>query len=194
MSGVRTFIGIPLPDEARDALMTACEAVRASDRHWRGEKWVPRENLHITLKFLGDVAEDAAAPLADAVGEVADSHHGFRLLTSELRTVPNAHRARMIWCTFLDPDGECAALVDSLDRACVRFGARPEDRAFAPHATLVRARTPRPLSAAALEEAMTVARTMPSAMSVPSITLFASRLTPGGPVYSALRECTLGPA
>ena len=171
--------------------MAACEAMRATDASWRSEKWVPRENVHITLKFIGNVAEDALGSLADAVEHVTMTHTVFELPCADVHVVPNSHRARMLWGTFADPEERCAALAADLDRACLEYGAQPEERTFKPHATLVRARVPRPLAESALEEARLALAPSPGTVSVASITLFSSRLTPRGPIYTELRECGL---
>lgn len=191
MSGIRTFIGIPLPDDVVDALTDACDAVKAADESWRGEKWVPRENVHVTLKFLGNITEESLAALAESVERAASLHDAFDMRDGGLRAVPSPVRARMLWGTFLDPEGYCAALAAELDRACLEFGVQPDERTFKPHATLVRTRVPKPVAEAALEAARGELVRLPECVSVPSITLFSSRLTPRGPIYTALRECGL---
>jgi len=191
---MRTFIGIPLPDDVVDTFADASDAVKAADESWRGEKWVPRENVHVTLKFLGNIAEDSIEELAEAVAHAAALHVPFELCHGDLRAVPNPKRARMLWGTFVDPEGCCSALAAELDRACLEFGVQPDERTFKPHATLVRARVPQPVAEAALEAAREELARLPECVSVASTTLFSSRLTPRGPIYTALRECELGAA
>jgi RNA 2',3'-cyclic 3'-phosphodiesterase len=190
---IRTFIGIPLIDDFADAFIDACEAVKTADPSWRGEKWVPRQNMHVTLKFLGDIAEDDVSSLADTVARTAALQAAFDLADPGLRAVPNPRRARMLWGTFADPDGRCAALAAELDRACLAFGVPSEERTFKPHATLVRARRERHIQEAAIEAAREPLKRLPDRMSVPSITLYSSRLTSREPVYTVLRECRLRP-
>jgi 2'-5' RNA ligase len=100
----------------------------------------------------------------------------------------------MLWGTFLDPDGACSALASDLDAVCLEFGAQPDDREFRPHATLVRARSPKPVAQAALDEAARALVGVPNVVSVVSFTLFSSTLTREGAIYSVLRECRLGSA
>jgi len=191
MSGIRTFVGIPLPADVVDTFADACDAVKAADESWRYEKWVSRENVHVTLKFIGDIAEDYLDALTQAVERAASVHDTFDLRDGALRAVPNPKRARMLWATFVDLEGRCAALAAELDRVCLEFGVQPEERAFKPHATLVRARVPKPVGQTALETAREELVRLPECVSVPSITLFSSHLTPRGPIYVALRECGL---
>ncbi len=194
MSGVRTFIGIPLPDDVLDVLDAACDAVKSADPAWRDEKWVPRGNVHVTLKFLGDVAEEDLDALGDAVATAASLHARFDLEALGFRVVPNARRTRMLWATFADPDGRCAALAAELDRACLAFGIRPDGRTFKPHATLVRARREHRIAEGAIEAARERVSRAPAAVSVSSVRLYSSRLTNREPIYSVLRECPLGAA
>lgn len=191
MSGVRSFIGIPLPEDVVATLLAACDAVKLADPAWRSEKWVPRQNIHVTVKFLGDVSEDRLRELADAVESAASGCDGFALADAGVRAVPNPRRARMLWSTFSDPDGLCAALASAMDRVGLEFGVPPDERTFKPHATLARARRDKHLSGPALEAARVELEQVPERVSVRSVTLYSSRLTSNDPVYTVVRACEL---
>jgi 2'-5' RNA ligase len=191
VSGVRTFVGMPLPGVVKDALALSRDEFVACDHSWRDQKWVSTENLHITLKFVGDVGEDALGDLADAVEVAARAHTAFELPLGPLRAVPNARRASMLWLTFLDSNGLCGLLAADVERAVLAFGATPEARTFAPHATLVRARAPRCADGETLAAAQQAMGSAPKSVSVRSVTLFASELTRHGPIYSMVRACPL---
>ena len=192
MSGVRTFVGIPLSEDVRSTLLDACACVRDADHTWRGEKWVPETNLHVTLGFIGDVRPDRIDELAQAISiEVGDGHRAFSLPVDGLRVVPSRRRARMLWAAFLDPEGTCAALASAVRRASLPFGAEPDERAYSPHVTLVRARKPHSLSETALEAGAGALSNGPASMSVTRFTLYSSTLNSGAPVYAQLRSYTL---
>lgn len=186
MSRVRCFVGIPLPAGIADPLAEACAALRKADRSWRDEKWVPAANLHVTVKFLGWVDESQLAALLDVIGEACEPHSAFELPFAGLRAVPGNRKPRMLWASFLDPTGSCTALAESVERAVLPFGIEQEERAFTPHVTLCRARRPKPLSQAGLDAAEAVLASAPGLMSVPSVSVFSSRLTPRGPIYSVI--------
>lgn len=186
MSGVRCFVGIPLPADMRRALVLASDAIRSQDAAWRNEKWVAESNLHVTLVFIGSIAENRVPALCDAVAEAVNSSSVFELVRSGIRAVPGARRCRMMWAAFDDPDLGCTALADALVEATVPFGAEHPEREFRAHATLVRARRPRPAGEGALAAANALLGGLPTSMSVRSATLFASTLTPAGPVYEEL--------
>jgi 2'-5' RNA ligase len=191
VSKTRLFTGIPLPKDFSDALLRACDAVRETDPSWRDEKWVAAENLHVTLKFIGWMPDEAMSALLVEVGAAIEAVTPFELPFEGIRPVPGVRRARMLWGTFLDPDGACAALARSVERAVLPFGVEPETRPFSAHATLVRAHRPHAISDGAVSAASAVLREAPESMSVPSASLFSSTLTPRGPHYSEVGSWTL---
>jgi len=193
MSAVRTFVGIPLESAFRDSLEDASACLRDLDPSWRNEKWTARENLHVTLKFVGGVPEDELDALGDAIAEAVGERPGsFQLPFDGVKAVPSLRRARMLWATFLDPDDACSALAAAVERAVLAFGAELDDRQFVPHVTLVRARRPHSVSEDAFEAGAVAASHAPELMSVTQVTLFSSTLTPKGPIYSELRSYPLG--
>ena len=182
--GVRLFLGVPLPSDLTRSLITACDVIRSSDPAWRDAKWVAKSNIHLTLAFLGEVEVSDISDLSLAFSRVATEHRRFSLPFGGLRAMPSERRCRMLWAAFLDPDGACEALAEDLLRAAEPFCEVERGRSFRAHATLCRARRPKPLNAAAIARASEFLRDVPPEMSVPSATLFESRLTPQGPVYT----------
>ena len=185
---MRCFVGIRLGVETREALVRACSAVREADSGWRTEKWVAADNLHVTVAFLGEVAPGTAAGLAAAIGRELQGADPFDLPFVQLRPVPNARRATMLWAEFSDPKGHGAALVAGIGQACSEFDIALESRAFKPHVTLVRARRPRRAGESVFEALAHAGAGVPGFVSVPSVTLFASTLSKGGPSYEVLDE------
>jgi RNA 2',3'-cyclic 3'-phosphodiesterase len=64
---MRAFLGIDLDDDLRDELAALCDALRDAAPTWRGEKWVPRDNLHLTLRFLGEIDSESLPSLRQAL-------------------------------------------------------------------------------------------------------------------------------
>lgn len=183
---MRCFVGIPLPETTRAALVSACDAVRAADPHWRGEKWVAAQNLHITLVFLGDIPAEAIARLSEAISDGLTDVRAFELPFAGLRPVPNERRARMLWADYDDPSGTCAAIASTIGAAAGGLDIAVEDRAFKAHVTLARARRPRHLGETVLSTLSTAQLGVPEFVSVPSARLFSSTLTKTGPRYETL--------
>ncbi len=119
---MRCFVGIQLPDEVRTALADACAEVRAADPDWDSEKWVPAENLHITLAFLGNISGEQAGALRRSLGDQLGGVRGFELPFARLRPMPSARRARMLWANWDDPEGACAGLASRVGLAAASCG------------------------------------------------------------------------
>jgi 2'-5' RNA ligase len=191
----RCFVAVTLSPDTVLLLHDARMAFIDAAPEWAGEKWVRPENLHLTLKFadaLPDAAvEDVMRALRSACAEVAP----FRLTLSDVRPVPSAERAQMLWSTIGGDTGPCAALALDIDRVLADGFHVPFDRrTFQPHITLARARTHRRAPAQAIAAA--VARIASGKetdrfVSVLSVTLFSSTLGPGGPCYETLGTAPL---
>lgn len=194
MSGLRCFVGLPLPTDVSGILADTCEVIRREAPAWRGEKWVAPQNLHVTIAFIGSVDEGAMGFLAEEVGAVVAAARPFELPFAGIQAIPGLHRCRMLWASFADPRGLCAELAARVVEASVPFGAERSERAFTAHVTLVRARKPRSLPAGVLEAALRSSEVLLSPMSVPRATLFSSTLTPKGPVYSEVGSWSLSGA
>jgi len=188
---VRCFVGIELPDVTRKALADAGAALMAVDGTWRDQKWVAAENLHVTVHFVGSVAESLVPDLAEAIGTAVADLRGFELCGAHVSAVPGLRRCRMVWAAFDDPYGSCAELDSAVGAAASPFGEPPANRPFRAHVTLARARKPRPLLEQAVGAANDQLRAPSTSMSVRSATLFASRLTSAGPVYRRVKAWQL---
>jgi len=191
MSTTRSFVAIELADEVRDVLTDVRASILDEDPTWRGEKWVAPENLHLTLKFLGNLEEAPLARMRSEIGLALADAEPCAISFADLKAVPSARRSSMIWARFSDLDGGCARLAERVEQATIAAGAEPARRPFALHVTLVRARRPRHLDPTALTHASTKAACRSGLMSVPRATLFASTLTRTGPIYETIESWQL---
>lgn len=183
---VRCFVGLPLPKALARRLESAGALIRSVDPTWSGEKWVPAKNLHVTTFFIGPIAPDRLEALTGALEEAVVRCDPFELHVRVVQAVPRPGRAKMLWVSFEDASGRAADLSHAVGEVALAYGSEPDFRSYSPHATLCRARTPRPISATAVDAANEPLSGALSAMSVASATLFASRLTPRGPDYEQL--------
>lgn len=186
MSGLRCFAAVPLADCLLEPLLEACSAVRDTDPRWVGEKWVPADNLHLTLKFFGSVDRADIEPLGVALGEAIAAQRAFDLPFAGVRPVPNPRRCSMLWASFLDPEGHAASLAEAIERAALPFGIELDERSYKPHATLVRARRPHAVTHDALAAAADALAGAPHTMSVERATFVESQLGARSPVYREL--------
>jgi RNA 2',3'-cyclic 3'-phosphodiesterase len=138
---MRLFVALTPPPVALDELETLVAPLRAGRSALR---WTSRDAWHITLAFLGEVSETAAARLTPRLERAAAQHHQFRLAFAGAGAFPSAGRARVFWGGLSGDDHEVASLAASVAAAARRAGASPPDegRAFRPHLTLARCRVP----------------------------------------------------
>jgi len=150
-------------------------------------KWVADENLHITLRFLGEVSEEGLPGLRDLGQTVAAGTSPFELRLDRLGAFPSPHRARVLWA---GPTGECVPFTDfarKLEQAVIGLGFPAERREAEPHVTLARLRIPQ-------DVASVVAGASRTALHVPvdALSLMQSELRPQGPLYAPVARCRLG--
>ena len=127
----RLFVALRPPEPVRDALIDTMEGVEAA--RWQGD-----EQLHLTLRWVGEVDSDVANDLADALSNVRAP--AFDLTVRGVGTFAKKGRAKAIWADIA-PCEELAILQRRVERACRAAGLAPETRKFVPHVTLARLNT-----------------------------------------------------
>jgi 2'-5' RNA ligase len=180
---MRLFLAIGLPGEVRDRLAD----IQREFACYGMLKLVEHGNLHLTLKFLGEVHESKA----DAVEEALDSvkHGRFRVSLRGVGAFPNPGRVRVVWAGVADGCGEVVGLQCKVDAALKPLGFKP-DRRFHPHVTLGRAKGE--VDKTGLRDFLKQNADVDyGAFDVGGYLLMQSRLTPKGPVYSVTREYLL---
>jgi 2'-5' RNA ligase len=125
---IRLFVAIELPLTVRDALLAAMGNVA-------GARWQTDEQLHLTLRFIGEVDRHRAADISAALGTV--NFHPFELSLGEVGTFDRRGRIDVLW-VGVRPKGEVTALAKRIDSALGRVGLPTESRAFQPHITVAR--------------------------------------------------------
>jgi len=186
---VRLFLAVLLPDEVRAAL--AAEVQRLQ-RVARDVAWVAPDNLHVTLKFLGEVEPGRVEAVGAALGPVAKTTAAFDVEVLGLGAFPSPTRPRVVWAGLGAGAAPLAALAGRVDAALATAAFAPETRPFAGHVTLGRVREPQraPRLAAALDAG---ASRRFGLVAVDRIALVRSDLSPRGARYTVLETWPLGP-
>lgn len=154
-------------------------------------RWVATENLHLTVKFLGDVDDRVLADVCAAAEQAAAQVEPFEFVVAGLSAVPPQGLLRMIWAGVTEPSGRLQRLNELLEAAYAEMGFRVENRAFRPHLTLGRVKGSGGndrIRAAAAEYAQSDFGTQ----GADRLIVFSSELGPGGPAYTPLAEAPLG--
>jgi 2'-5' RNA ligase len=186
--GLRVFCAVELPEEVRDAAAAHAARLRRDFPDVRAS-WPRPESLHVTLKFVGEVGAARVEALSRAAGAAAEEFARFELSVEEAGTFPPRGAARVLWLGVKDPSGRLARLQRRLEEECEAAGFPREPRAFKPHLTLARLRTPQ--AAHALSEAHRRATFGPYRFEVSELIVMRSELGPGGSRYTPLSRHAL---
>lgn len=192
MSLVRAFIAAELPDSLQDAVAVSTAGLQAE----LGPdlvRWVPRRNIHLTLKFLGDVSPSNLDLIMHVLAVEAARHEPFDMLVEGIGAFPNARRPRVLWIGLKGPS-TLVSLQHELDSATARLGYKSEERGYAPHLTIGRVRPTAGVSAQQrIGEGLVHAHVGNLGMlHVGAVHLFKSDLGSTGPVYTRLLTAPLG--
>lgn len=168
---MRLFVALPLPDPVIETLEGMAGGIP-------GARWVPPENLHLTLAFLGELGGGEAADLAEALDGVRNP--SFTLSLKGIDTFSRGRQPHALWIAA----PRAPALVQLQGRvvsAVEAAGLRPERRRFTPHVTLARLRHPDPERLGRFIQAHNLVETPP--FTVDEFCLFSSHLRSDGPSY-----------
>ena len=136
---IRTFIAIQVPASLQHALADIRQSCRELTFPLR---WVQLAQLHLTLKFLGDIPETLVPTITDVMQSVAMEHVSFHIAARGLGCFPTPARPRVLWMGLVDIQHALVSLQQHLDAALGRQGIRRESKPFHPHLTLARIRKP----------------------------------------------------
>lgn len=137
---MRLFLAVDISQEIRTNVRALLSELAP---RIQGARWVPPENLHLTLRFLGQTREEAIEPLCSGCQELARKSTPFELSVVGLACFPSARRPRVLWLGIAEPAQALSDLQQGLERYARSLGYPAETRPFTPHLTLARFRTPR---------------------------------------------------
>jgi 2'-5' RNA ligase len=191
MGLLRAFIAIEIPPN----IQVAIEKQTARLRQALGDetvRWIPAKNMHLTLKFLGDIASSHVDFLKQLLTREATLHSQFDLQIGGLGSYPTSRRPRILWVGLHIP-AELVALQKSIETGTTRLGYEQEERDFAPHLTIGRVRqNASPADLPKIRAAMdNIQLGNIGTARVDSVHLFKSELQPNGSVYTKLFSAPL---
>lgn len=133
---LRSFIAIELPPDIQKAITRATAGIQKALPKPL-VRWVTEKNIHLTLKFLGDVSVSNLERLSEALNVEAGQHAAFDLSVGRLGAFPGTRRARVIWIGIEAP-ADLVALQRGVEAVAARLGYPPEERPFSAHLTIGR--------------------------------------------------------
>jgi 2'-5' RNA ligase len=141
---MRAFVAIEMTEPIREALAALLVELRRVDAP---VKWVEPQNIHLTLKFLGEVPDESVPKAGEILRQCVAGVAPFALEVKGAGGFPNLKRPRVIFVGALDQPPTSAGLAGRLNEQMAALGVEREDRAFQNHITLGRVRESRPKSA-----------------------------------------------
>lgn len=191
MSVIRSFIAVDLPESMFGALQKTSEQLQEM-LDGLPIRWVPIENIHLSLKFLGDVSENNIPVLKEILQAEAISHTTFEISVGGFGVFPNVLRPRVIWVGVEAPD-ELVNLQWRIEMETARLGYAPDQRDFTPHLTF--GRVSRNASPKQVRKVSSLLRNFNlgflGAARIEEVSLFRSDLGPDGAVYSKMYSAKL---
>ena len=191
MSLLRTFIAIEIPQHIHKAIEDRTAGLKAA----LGPslvRWVPVENIHLTLKFLGDISPANVELLAQMLTQEARQQQVFEIRFEGLGVFPNPRRPRVLWIGIQAP-ASLEALQHGIEAAITRLGYPGEARPFSPHLTIGRVK--QNVGGEGMQSIRSaVQATHIGALGTAQVTnlaLFKSELKPTGAVYTRLLAAPL---
>lgn len=179
---IRAFIAIHLPAAAQAALGAACEALAAQFPPG-SVRWVTPQNMHLTLRFLGDTAVDQLPSIKAALDQAAAAHRPLALQLGRVGAFPDRKRPRVIWVGLEGETERLAQLQQEVEDALRPLGWAPEERPFQAHVTLGRVKDSRLLAGLAWQVDVEKVD-----VEVTAVELMQSDLRPQGPIYTLLHS------
>lgn len=180
---MRSFLALDVPDAVLAYLGSVTERLA---RMMHGVRWVKPEGIHITLKFFGEIEDSMAPRIREALLPLSSQFSPFVVSLKELDAFPSKRRARVVIVRLLKGVETMQAMYEEVEERLVQFDFEREARAFTPHLTLGRMKTPAPfpngdVPAIEAREFM-----------IDQMVLYKSTLTPAGALYTPIWTIKLG--
>lgn len=185
---MRSFIGIGLPPGCCTGIAFAVSPLRAKRDP---VSWIPERNLHLTLKFLGEIPPARTDELDGLMAEAARDIPPFELQMGDAGGFPTLRSPRILWIGFREPLELVRKLHQNMEDALSGAGFPRDDRPFHPHVTVGRVKG-RVVQDFGEKYAATISGGKFEAVYVTSYRLYESRLSPSGADYRVLREVPFG--
>ena len=182
---MRAFIAIEIPSEIRKA---ALEIQNNLSRRLSKISWTENNNLHLTLKFLGEISEETAEKIKQLILNIAEKTSVFRIKLAAFGVFPSIQQARIIWIGEKNPPEELKWVTEQLELNLEGLGVPKENRAFTCHTTIGRIKSP--IDTRSLQDALDnteeylVSQNLE--FNAQGLTLFKSLLSAKNPTYIPL--------
>ena len=180
---MRAFVAIKIPDSIKERIAKIEKELEGI----QGVKWVKPDNIHLTLKFLGEVRESQIGELNLAIKSCIRGIKPFRISFSEIGGFPNLRHPKVIWVGVKEGMDILIELINRLEQEFSKLGFKPETREPSPHLTIGRIKKNKIVDA---ELKLRIFET--SSFIADKVYLIKSTLTPDGPIYTDITAIQFG--
>jgi 2'-5' RNA ligase len=193
MSKIRSFIAIEIPEAIQQKI--AKFSLMVSNPKTKGIRWVHPPNIHLTLRFLGDISPMDLDSLKSILFTIAGQYPVFNISIQDTGTFPSGNLPRVIWVGAISAP-ELFQLQQEIEVQLVKIGFESENHSFRPHITIGRIsdHIHRDEITQLMVNLDRLQNKLFGSFSVNAIQLFRSELHPTGPIYSSLCSANLKPS
>ena len=184
---MRTFIAVEVPDAVKVRIEEFENLLKGAGTDI---KWGEPGNIHITLKFLGNIEPDKPAAIREGLSAALEATSPFDLKLGRAGAFPDLNRPRVFWVSVDEGRDRLTAMQQRIESELHRRGFVREERPFSPHLTIGRVRSPKGL--AKLTELVRTTSFETDPFPVTRVAVVKSDLKPDGPVYTVMDHVELG--
>ncbi len=178
---MRLFIGIPLEERVKSDIINLQSKFKNADKI----KWVSKENMHVTVKFLGETFESSLENIKSALDKSIEGKESFYISINKVLAFPSLRKAKVIWTNVDKNSGIIKKIFEDLENSLSGAGFAKEEREYTPHITMARVKDGVDISSIS-EQLKFEHKTK-----IESVILFKSELHPQGAVHTKLYEASL---
>jgi len=182
---MRCFLAVDIPEHIKKSILKATQNLR---KDLIGIKWVEPHNLHITIKFLGEVEDKNALALAETLEKRLLNSGTFVLKLKNFGFFPDLKRPRVFWVGVEDRGENLKKLWKEIENIVPKYGISRDNRTFTPHLTLARIKKPIKIEKSGLESLKNFET---PEFKIDTLIFYKSVLTSKGPIYTKIKEIKL---
>lgn len=183
---MRTFIAVKLPSEVKEKIEKTVDPFR---KLGLDISWVKPKNLHLTLKFLGDVDEKRIQDVILALEHALKEREKLTMSLRDFGVFPDFKKPRVIWIGIEKGKEDLIRIQDEIQEELFKVGFSKEERGFSPHLTIARVKSPRGIEK--LTGQIKDVNFESEEIRVEEVILMKSQLHPQGAIYTPIRTFTL---
>jgi 2'-5' RNA ligase len=183
---MRTFIAIELPGQIKNQIGQVQAPLKKTKSF---VSWVKPGNIHVTLKFLGEVPEEKMDEVFSAIGKAVEGIKKFSMSLKGMGAFPNVKRPRVIWVGAGSGQEELSGMAGRIEEEMEKIGFPKEKRRFSPHFTIGRVKSPKNVEK--LMEMVGSSDFQTGEIAVSEVVVMRSQLHSAGAIYTPLKKIPL---